>query len=78
MITMKSGKVKEVYGSKAKEKRFTNQRSNGDHTFVIHGPDFRQQYTFPDSPAIKIIREDTLKICSRVDAKGNPIAYPFL
>ena len=55
----------------------TNDRSDGDHTFVIHGPNFEQQYTFPDSPAIDIIRDDLLKICSEVDAKGKPVKYLF-
>jgi hypothetical protein len=55
----------------------TNERTDGTHTFVIHGPDFEQQYSFPDSKAIKIVRQKLLEICSELDPQGRPVRYRF-
>lgn len=55
----------------------TNEKSDGDHTFVVHGPDFEKQYSLPDSPAIKTIRQSLQKICSKLDRDGKPVAYLF-
>jgi hypothetical protein len=55
----------------------TNERVDGQHTFVVRGPDFEQQYSFPGSPGIKIIRQKLLEICSELDSQGKPVKYKY-